>query len=127
MNNWFKVSIVCAGLLTSGLSVAEDKTIADGVFTSAQVEAGEAVYDMSCKTCHDMKFYRDTLKSWKNQPLVYLWESIMGSMPADNPGSLGYDEYTNVIAYVLSENGFPTGDIAMDPDNGMEDIKIVAP
>ena len=74
-----------------------------------------------------MRFYRDTLRSWNNQPLLYLWESILGTMPADNPGSLMLDEYTNVVAYILSEQGFPTGDTAMDPDNGMEDIKILAP
>ena len=74
-----------------------------------------------------MRFYRDTLRSWNNQPLLYLWESIMGTMPADNPGSLMFEEYTDVIAYILSENGFPTGDVKLDPDNGMGDIAIVAP
>ncbi len=107
--------------------IAQEKTVEDGVFTEAQVSAGKTVYDNSCKTCHDMRFYRDTLRSWNNQPLLYLWESILGTMPADNPGSLMLDEYTNVVAYILSEQGFPTGDTAMDPDNGMEDIKILAP
>jgi hypothetical protein len=38
-----------------------------------------------------------------------------------------YEEYTDVIAYILHEQGFPTGDTPLDPDNGMEDISIVAP
>jgi hypothetical protein len=38
-----------------------------------------------------------------------------------------FEEYTDVIAYILSENGFPTGDMKLDPDNGMGDIAIVAP
>lgn len=106
---------------------ADVKTVNDGIFTAAQVDAGEVVYDSSCKTCHNMRFYQDTLKSWNNQPLIYLWETIMGTMPADNPGSLLLDEYTDVIAYILSENGFPAGDTKLDPDNGMDQINILAP
>ena len=85
-------------------AAAQDVTVKDGVFTDAQVSSGQVVYDAQCKTCHNMRFYRDTLRSWNNQPLLYLWESIMGTMPADNPGSLMFEEYTDVIAYILSEN-----------------------
>ena len=115
------------GLLTGQTVLAQGKTVNDGVFTEAQVSAGQVVYDSNCKTCHNMRFYRDTLKSWTNQPLLYLWESIMGTMPADNPGSLMLDDYTHVIAYILSENGFPAGDTKLDPDNGMDQIHILSP
>ena len=114
-------------LLAGQVIVAQDRTVKDGVFTEAQVNAGEVVYDASCKTCHNMRFYRDTLKSWNNQPLIYLWETIMGTMPADNPGSLLLEEYTDVIAYILSENGFPAGDMKLDPDNGIDVIHILSP
>jgi alcohol dehydrogenase (cytochrome c) len=114
-------------ILFSYAAVAVEKTVKDGVFTEDQVSSGKIVYDAQCKTCHNMRFYRDTLRSWNNQPLLYLWESIMGTMPADNPGSLMFEEYTDVIAYILSENGFPSGDLKLDPDNGMDDIAIVAP
>ena len=43
------------------------------------------------------------------------------------PGSLMLEEYTDVIAYILSENGFPAGDAKLDPDNGMDAIKVVTP
>ena len=115
------------GLLISQAGISQEKTVKDGVFTEAQVTSGQIVYDSQCKTCHNMQFYRDTLRSWNNQPLLYLWESIMGTMPADNPGSLMFEEYTDVIAYILSENGFPTGDTELDPDNGMEQINILTP
>jgi len=32
-----------------------------------------------------------------------------------------------VIAYILSENGFPAGETKLDPDNGMDSISIIAP
>lgn len=131
MKNSVKIVSSCVfllmGLLACQFSLAQDKTVKDGVFTAAQVDAGQIVYDSSCKTCHNMRFYSDTLKSWNNQPLIYLWESIMGTMPADNPGSLLLEEYTDVIAYILAENGFPTGETRLDPDNGMDQINILAP
>lgn len=117
--------LMSATLAQTGL--AEDLTVKDGVFTAEQVASGQQVYDSQCKTCHNMRFYRDTLRSWNNQPLLYLWENIMGTMPADNPGSLMFEEYTDVIAYILSENGFPAGDLKLDPDSGMDSIKILSP
>lgn len=122
-----RMVLVLASLAISQLAMAQDMTVKDGVFTADQVTAGQVVYDTSCKTCHDMRFYRDILKSYNNQPVLWLWESILGNMPVDNPGSLMLDEYTNVIAYILSENGFPTGDTKLDPDNGMDKIKVVSP
>jgi len=119
---------LCATVLFAAPSVfADAKTIKDGVFTQAQVDAGVQTYDNACKACHDMRFYRDTLKSWDGQPVLWMWETILGTMPADNPGSLMLEEYTDVVAYILSENGFPVGDTALDPDSNMADINIVAP
>ena len=127
MKNSVKIILALASLAVAQLSVAQDKTVKDGVFTVEQVATGQVVYDASCKTCHDMRFYRDILKSYNNQPVLWLWESILGTMPADNPGSLMIDEYTDVIAYILSENGFPSGDVKLDPDSNMGDIKVLSP
>lgn len=119
--------LLLMGMALGQNAIAQDKTVSDGVFTAEQVSAGQVVYDSQCKTCHNMRFYRDTLRSWNNQPLLYLWEAIMGTMPADNPGSLMFEEYTDVIAYILHEQGFPAGDTKLDPDNGMDQISIKSP
>ncbi len=121
-------SLVLAGTcLMAGSVAAQDRTVKDGVFTAEQSAAGKAVYEKSCKNCHDIKYYEGTLKSYNAQPLLYLWENMFGTMPADNPGSLAFEEYTNVLAFILSEYGFPAGDTLLDPDKGMDKIKIVAP
>ena len=122
-----KIILALTSLVLSQVGIAQDKTVNDGVFTAAQAATGKSVYDNSCKTCHDMRFYRDILKSYNNQPVLWLWESILGTMPADNPGSLMLEEYTDVIAYILSENGFPAGDAMLAPDNGMDAIKVLSP
>lgn len=127
MKNSLKIILALTSLALGQIGIAQERTVNDGVFTAAQAEMGKSVYDNSCKTCHDMRFYRDILKSYNNQPVLWLWESVLGNMPVDNPGSLMIDEYTNVIAYILSENGFPAGDAMLDPDNGMDAIKILSP
>lgn len=121
----FASAVMLVAGLASAAAVADTKTLKDGVFTAAQVEAGAAVYDSSCKNCHDMKFYQNTLRQWSNQPVLYLWETVFGTMPADNPGSLMFEDYTNVLAYIFSEQGFPAGEMALNPDEGMDQITIV--
>lgn len=122
-----KSLVLLIGMALGQFALAQGKSVDDGVFTADQVAAGQIVYDSQCKTCHNMRFYRDTLRSWNNQPLLYLWEAIMGTMPADNPGSLMFEEYTDVIAYILHEQGFPAGETKLDPDNGMDLISIKSP
>lgn len=128
MKNSIKMVLALTSLALSQIAMAADeKTVNDGVFTAEQAESGMAVYEKSCKTCHDLRFYRDILKSYSGQPVIWLWESIVGTMPADNPGSLELSEYTDLIAYFLSDNGFPAGENKLDPDNGMDSITILRP
>jgi mono/diheme cytochrome c family protein len=124
----FAVSLVFFTTITlSSSSMAQSKTVEDGVFTQTQVTSGQKVYEASCENCHTMKEYGDMLKSWQDTPLIDFWYNILGNMPGDNLGSLMDTEYTDVIAYILSQNGFPTGDVALDPNNGMDQINIVSP
>ncbi|HAJ75955.1 MAG TPA: hypothetical protein DCM64_05825 [Gammaproteobacteria bacterium] len=108
-------------------SYAQTKTIKDGVFTEAQVEAGQNAYEANCNVCHNIKFYRDIWKGWIDKPLLNFWYTIVAEMPADNPGSLLDAEYTYIVANILSEMGFPSGDTVLDPNNGMGQINIVSP
>ena len=117
-------AVVLTGILFCSVIFAQEKTTNDGVFTEAQVVAGEPVYTSSCGTCHDLKFYDFTFRSWMGKPLLDFWYHILAEMPSDNPGSFYDDEYTTVIAYILSELGYPSGDVALDPENGMDLIKF---
>ncbi len=115
-------------LFSAATSVhAQERTVADGVFTEAQVESGKGVYESTCSACHRMREYRQVLRAFQNNSVMVLWDMLVSSMPADNPGSLADSEYTDIIAYILSEQGYPAGDTPLDPYNGMDEIKIIAP
>jgi len=121
-----KITVIFFLLLISlgTTSVAQQRNISEGVYTEAQAILGKEVYDTNCKTCHAMKFYRDIWFAWEERPLMNFWYILVSEMPSDNPGSLSNDEYTNIVAYILSDLGFPAGDAPLDPSNEMEGITI---
>ena len=108
-------------------SYAQQNTVTDGVFTEAQATRGKAVYDANCGICHDMDFYGDIWDYWEDKPLLDFWFTIVAEMPSENPGSLSDAEYTDIVAYILSDRGYPSGDTALDRNNGMDSIRIVSP
>ena len=92
-----------------------------GVFNKDQVARGRTAYNSQCARCHG-----DTLGGGENSPaLVDETSSRSGAarpsatssnyvritMPSDGPGTLSRQQCTDIAAYVLSANGFPTGDI----------------
>lgn len=121
------VLLLFLSTLFYSVSSARQVTIRDGVYTESQAEAGQEVYERTCGACHNMNEYRDVLRSKQDTSLLDFWFQILGDMPADNPGSLLDNEYTEVIAFILSEYGFPAGDVELDPNNGMDNITIVSP
>lgn len=110
---------VSTAALAGGLSTK------DGAFTSEQAERGKTVYQGSCVNCHQADFYRERLLRWENKPVTELFEVVSATMPADKPGQLLTSEYLDVLAYVFSITGAPSGSTELDTDN-MEAVKIGA-
>ncbi|ANO50273.1 c-type cytochrome [Woeseia oceani] len=114
-------------LLVSSQVFADDRTIADGVYTDAQAESGEALYEQHCLICHDKKYFRPVLKRWEGQPLGMMYLIMSSSMPESNPASLRQQEYVDILAYVLSLSRYPSGDTALDYQDGALDKITVVP
>ena len=126
----YKLLMVCILFFTGSMqtnSLAQQRTVNDGVYTTGQVEAGQAAYESNCATCHNVKTYEDMWAGWEGRTVENLWYFLIAEMPADNPGSLLDEEYTNIVAIILSEMGFPAGDTPLTPNNGMDQILLVAP
>ncbi|MFT4861440.1 MAG: hypothetical protein ACI95C_000650 [Pseudohongiellaceae bacterium] len=118
------VAALTLSVFLSSHSSAQNTTTAEGVFTLEQASAGEVTYNASCKTCHDIKFYRDIWSYWEQRSLEGFWSRIVSEMPSENPGSLLDEEYTNIVAFILSDLGYPAGNSVLDPYNGMAEITI---
>ena len=109
----------------------------DGVFTSAQARRGRRVYNQNCASCHGQGLRggemapsvagSDFIVFWTELPVGALFERIKVSMPEDGPGRLSDEEYTDVVAYMLDRNDYPSGDTEMPADKAeMDKIMIVA-
>ncbi|MEQ8207162.1 MAG: cytochrome c [Woeseia sp.] len=114
-------------LSVSSLAIADETTIADGVYTDAQAETGAALYEQHCLICHDKKYFRPVLKRWEGQPLGMMYLIMSSSMPESNPASLRQEEYVDILAYVLSLSRYPSGDTALDYKDGALDKITVVP
>lgn len=128
--NKIRVSMItaAAAAVFACTAVAQPKTIKDGVYTAEQAETGKALYEQRCSACHNADFYRGTLSNRNNQPLAYLFEEILVTMPADMPGSLMDSEYEAILAHILQLTGFPEGEEPLDYAGGtMHTVNIVPP
>ncbi len=106
-------------------AAADPRTVNDGIYTEAQADAGEVLYDQHCKTCHDDKYFRPVLRRWDGQSLGIFYTVMITSMPESNPGALALDEYADILAYILSRSRYADGDTPLpaEPD-ALQDITI---
>ena len=113
--------VSAAGLAT--VFAQAPTTVLDGVYTQAQAQRGEAVYSTSCIGCHEGQdadgpelMGRAFLDRWREDKLEPLFTFIKTTMPGNNPGSLDERAYTDIIAFILEENGLPAGERELSPD-----------
>ena len=130
------------GVVTSrtALAVGQEasSSVLDGVFTSAQALRGGGLYNEHCASCHGTDFMGDEMAPsiagndfipyWTEVPVGSLFERIKVSMPADDPGRLSDEEYTDVLAYLLEASSYPSGESELPADKAaLDQIMIVAP
>lgn len=112
--------------------IAGISSVWDGIFTAAQANRGQEVYDGACGLCHGRRLngapddpdMRSTpplarakfLREWEGRSLAVLFEYTRATMPENNPGSLTDAEFVDVIAYMLSVSGMPAADEELQAD-----------
>jgi quinoprotein glucose dehydrogenase len=109
----------------------------DGVYTKAQAERGQALYNSTCASCHGDQLNGgetapplaggEFMANWNGLPVGQLFERIRTGMPPAEPGKVTRDAKVNILAYVLSVNRFPAGDKELPRQTeAMNTIKIEA-
>jgi len=96
---------------------ADTPAIWKGIFTAAQLERGKGVFRADCATCHDASELGEApslagdsfLRNWEGHTVGRLYTKILEQMPANNVNSVSPSQKLDVLAYILHENGFPSG------------------
>ena len=90
------------------------------LYTDAQAQAGATVYSQACAACHGQQLEGVAAPALKGsafgdmanaQGLTadMLLDVITNTMPQSDPGSMKPDDYSAVTAYILQQNGYPSG------------------
>ena len=101
----------------------------DGFFTRAQASRGERRFDQLCADCHrGVEIRRIWFGGQRHQSVNSLYEVISTTMPDGNPGGLNSDQYTDIVAFLLSLNGYSEGQNELHSDQEiLEGIRIPLP
>jgi S-disulfanyl-L-cysteine oxidoreductase SoxD len=113
--------LVALGACWAALDAQENgRSVWDGVYTEKQANNGHVDYDRQCARCHgDMLEGDDEIPplagsnfvaNWNGLTVGDLFERIRTTMPFNNPESLSGEAKARILAYILSSNGFPSGD-----------------
>jgi polar amino acid transport system substrate-binding protein len=97
------------------------------LYTDAQAKQGTQKYADNCAQCHGDALQGQSGPALKG-PLFASVKSAFSvgdiltfmsiNMPATQPGSLSHDDYVQIMAYVLAQNGYPAGQAALTFDGG---------
>ena len=107
--------------IVAGLSHCAEQppqTSADGIFTAAQADRGAGLFDQHCARCHSIQEFTGPAFNtvWAGTPASALYLRIANTMPMDQPGSLGTEQTTALLAYILDSNGMPSGNLPLSGD-----------
>ena len=111
---------LCAVMLLLPFTASGALAAGTGDYTSAQSVAGQKIFNHSCSTCHGADLqgqagpalagpaFAKSLQ-FSKMSASQLYGFISKQMPANDPGSLTKNQYLRVLAYILSKNGYPSG------------------
>lgn len=116
---------VLAALPATYVVASASAEVVDGTpawFTAEQAERGEARYNSNCAECHGEELIQ-VIAGWPNAGGFFGF--ISSQMPIDRPGALPMQTYADIVAYLLSANGFPAGDEELPPDPAvMQEVQV---
>ena len=110
------LALVTAGLTTG--HAGQSRSIADGVYSSAQAARGQQVYQAQCASCHGNALEGTIgpplvgdgfLSNWSARPLAELVDKIQKTMPFNQPAALSRPQSIELVAYMLQVGKFRGG------------------
>jgi S-disulfanyl-L-cysteine oxidoreductase SoxD len=109
------------------------RTVWNGVYSEAQSKRGETAYSQYCAKCHGPDLSGADVappltgvefnSAWNDLAVGELFERLRVTMPADKPGSVSAQDNADIVAFLLSKNGFPAGEAELPPQ--LEILKTI--
>jgi hypothetical protein len=133
------VAVIAAALLPAAVVVqrasgqsnpAGESSTMKGIYSVVQARRGEDTYMSICVGCHPAGTYTSQAfrTTWSGRTVGDLFNLISQTMPQNDPGSLAPEEYAQVIAYILKQNGVPAGTADIPTDLArLKQIRIEMP
>src|SRR6188474_3460292 len=115
---------------------APARSAKEGVYTTEQATHGKTTYDEKCASCHgNMATSTPEMAAllndsgfqnlWRDRSLARLFSRIRETMPQDKPGTLSPEQTVDLIAYILSANQLPAGDVPLPQDlESLKEIRV---
>jgi mono/diheme cytochrome c family protein len=109
------------------------RTAADGVYTNAQAQRGQALYTAECLACHGATLEGGLgppltgagfLRIWNDRSLADLVDKIEHTMPATKPGTLSRPQAADLAAHILQIGGFKAGAAELSANAASSEIAI---
>ena len=121
-------AVVWSASAEPALRAQARRTTWDGVYNQTQATRGQALYEAHCGRCHNVDLtgvdYTPALTNapfqanYDTLPVGTLFERFRVTMPLNLENTLSRQTYLDIVAYVLSRNGFPAGDKELPSDLG---------
>jgi cytochrome c len=112
-------AIALLGLTMQNSAMAQGANVWDGVYTAAQAERGEKLYQERCSACHGSQMQgieeAPTLRqgafvyNWDGMPVSILFQRLRETMPLDDPKGTSRKIKADILAFIMSENNMPAG------------------
>jgi len=101
-------------------TAAAQTSTREGVYTEQQAVAGGALYLRSCVECHGITLAGGEAgpalvggafwQQWQNQSLAAFYQITASTMPVNNPNGFTPEQYADLVAFMLQQNGLPAGE-----------------
>jgi len=115
------------------LALALRASVWDSVYTDSQTVRGDSLYQAVCIKCHGPTLSgtadgnplagTDFVANWDGLTIDQIYDKIRNEMPPDNPKTIPPELIPDVMALILSKNGFPSGKQALP--NDIEKLKTI--
>ena len=114
---------VARTVMPMDVSLAQERTVWDGVYTDLQADRAAPVFSQSCAGCHTLSADGEGPLAGKpfwdgytQRTVAELLTYVRTNMPNGSGGSLPAATYNDLVALILRSNGLPAGRTELAPD-----------